>query len=244
MSEAKKGKKLSEDHRQKLSEVRRGSGNSFWGRSHTDESKRKMSEAHRGAKASQETRIRMSEAKKGKKHSEDTRRKIAVANTGKQFSPERRRRISEALRGEKHYMWGKHPKPETIKRMSVARMGAKSAFWRGGISCDRDAWRRGDGKAWLKEIWSRRYCDICGQRVSRSEGTWAAAHHVLGFADRMFRSDTGAGLLLCNGCHKGVHCGTDWYKWMVVDNIHYDEVCGPNRSLFIDGLAAYIGEEL
>jgi hypothetical protein len=93
---AKLGKKLSEEHKQKLKAVRTG-------RKHSEEHKlalrgRVFSESHREAlrnaavrrKQSQETKAKLSELKTGLKASDETKRKMSDAHSGsknKHFSP-------------------------------------------------------------------------------------------------------------------------------------------------------------
>jgi group I intron endonuclease len=50
ISESHKGKTLTDEHKQKISEVTTGDNNPFYGMSHTDESKKKMSDSHKGEK--------------------------------------------------------------------------------------------------------------------------------------------------------------------------------------------------
>ena len=95
------GKKLSEEHRRKLSEANKG-------KKLSEERRRKLSEAKKGKKLSEEHCRKMSEANKGekspnwgKKLSEEHRRKLSEANKGKKLSEERRRKISEAMKGKK-----------------------------------------------------------------------------------------------------------------------------------------------
>ena len=64
------GKTLSEEHRMKISESKKGKALS-------DETRKKMSEAHKNM--SEETRRKISEAHKGKHLSEETRSKISEA---------------------------------------------------------------------------------------------------------------------------------------------------------------------
>ena len=54
MSESLKGRTLSEEHRQKLSESLKGENHPFFGKHHTEESRRKMSESRKGKKQSPE----------------------------------------------------------------------------------------------------------------------------------------------------------------------------------------------
>lgn len=90
MSEAHKGKKLSEEHRNiVIKTLRNTKGISF-----SEEHRRKISEAKKNM--SEETRRKMSEAKKGKPFSEEHRRKIGEGGKGRIFSEESRRKMSEA----------------------------------------------------------------------------------------------------------------------------------------------------
>lgn len=65
ISEANKGKKMSEEARRKISEANKGEKNSFYGKQHTEEVRRRISEALKGKKRgpfSEETKRRMREA--------------------------------------------------------------------------------------------------------------------------------------------------------------------------------------
>ena len=86
LSEARKGKKLSDETRRKMSEARKGEKHYLFGKTHTAETRQKMSEAQKGKKnhlfgktLSDETRRKLSEAQKGKKLSDETRRKLSEA---------------------------------------------------------------------------------------------------------------------------------------------------------------------
>ncbi len=77
MSEAKKGKIFSAEHKLKLSEA-------WKKRIVSDETKNKMSVANKGKKLSKETRLKMSEIKKGKIFSNETKLKMAESQKGNQ----------------------------------------------------------------------------------------------------------------------------------------------------------------
>lgn len=122
-----KGRKLSEEHKQKLSAAKKGKPSNRKGIRHTPETKRKLSEANkRRPPMSQETRDKMSKSRTGRtgpwkdkpippevrqkmyatrkergtsKHTPETKRKLSIAHTGKTLSPEHRLKISENLRG-------------------------------------------------------------------------------------------------------------------------------------------------
>lgn len=111
MSEAQKGKVVSEATRRKISRANSGEKNYWYGKSgffkgkkHTEEAKRKIGEAQRGEKNSQY----------GKHRSEEECRKISEKLTGRTLPDWHRRRISEGQKGRKH-------SEETRRKMSRAQ---------------------------------------------------------------------------------------------------------------------------
>lgn len=110
------GKKLSKEHRKKISMALQGSNNPNYGKKlskrqkdrlarlrlgakHTKETRRKMSIAHTGFKHSEKSKQKMSEAQTGKKMSKEARIKMSKSQKGKTFSEETRRKLSEAKIG-------------------------------------------------------------------------------------------------------------------------------------------------
>ena len=94
-----KGKKLSEDAREKVSMAKKGKP------------------AHnKGKKLSEETKKKISEANKGKILSNETKQKISLASTGRIFSEESRLKKSNSLKG--HIV-----SEETKKKISDANKG-------------------------------------------------------------------------------------------------------------------------
>lgn len=90
MSNAKKGKIFSDDHRLNLSTshkgTRVGTDNHFFGKNHTDETKAKMSESLKGKVRSEEFKQNLSKLYKGVKKkplSEETKRKISESKRRK-----------------------------------------------------------------------------------------------------------------------------------------------------------------
>lgn len=77
-----KGVPASPETRAKLSELRQGENNSFYGKHHTEESKEKNRQAHLGKKASPESRAKMSESHKSENLSPETRAKMSESRTG------------------------------------------------------------------------------------------------------------------------------------------------------------------
>jgi group I intron endonuclease len=73
------GTKKSEEEKIKLSEMRLGDKNPFYGKKHSEETKKMYSESRKGVKKSEEHKKKISEAHIGMKESEETIRKV-VAN--------------------------------------------------------------------------------------------------------------------------------------------------------------------
>lgn len=90
----------------KLPEVRTKMSEAAKGKIVSEETRAKMSASNKGRIFSEETRAKMSEASKGKTHSAETIAKLSTAkkgknnpNYGKQHSEETRMKISECLKG-------------------------------------------------------------------------------------------------------------------------------------------------
>jgi len=105
IGEANKDRKLSEEAKQNLREVKKGNKYAL-GYIHSKEARQKISEARKGKKLSKETKQKLREANKGKKLSEETKRKIGEASKGQIpwnkglkncHSEETRKKISKTL---------------------------------------------------------------------------------------------------------------------------------------------------
>ena len=83
------------------------------GKKASEETKNKMREAKKGKKLSEETKKKMREARKGKQpmlgkhHSEETRRKMREAQKGKHLSEEHKNKVAEANIGMHFFNNGK-----------------------------------------------------------------------------------------------------------------------------------------
>ncbi len=136
------GKKLSEEHRAKISEANKGKKRSEEtrakisaankGRRHTEETRAKISAANKGKnnpnygkKPSEETRAKMSEALKGRKLSEEHRARISESLKGRRHTEEARTKMSKATSGENHPMYGKKLSEEHRAKISEANKGKK-----------------------------------------------------------------------------------------------------------------------
>ena len=119
MSNSKKGKPLSEDHKQKLREA---SKNHYY----SEETRRKISEAKAGRPLTEETKQKISESKIGHITTEEHRRKLS--ESGKRYwnkngktrivSEETKQKLSESKSGELHPMFGKHHSEKTKHKIS------------------------------------------------------------------------------------------------------------------------------
>lgn len=97
ISEAHKGRKLSEEHKKKQSE-------SLKGRKLSEEAKKNMSESQKKRYENPEARKKQSESQKGKKrgpYSEEARKNISEAMKKKYENPEARKKLSDSRKGKK-----------------------------------------------------------------------------------------------------------------------------------------------
>jgi group I intron endonuclease len=77
MSKSLKGRKLTEETRQKLSEIRKGENHPMYGKHPTEEARQKMSESHKGLQAGENNPMY------GKHHSEESKQKMSDSRKGK-----------------------------------------------------------------------------------------------------------------------------------------------------------------
>lgn len=145
LSEARKGKKLSDEHKRNLSKANKGENNPmygvrlygkdnpFYGKHHTDETKRKISEANKGNKTwlgkslSEEHKKKISESRKGiipwnkgltKETDERIQKygeKISKVQKGKKLSEEHKRKLSEVRKGKEFSEEHKKHLSESLK---------------------------------------------------------------------------------------------------------------------------------
>lgn len=116
LSEVNRGKKLSIETRQKISEGQKGRVGGFAGKKHSEESKQRTSDTLKGKVPWNKG---LPGTFTGKKHTEESKQKVSLANKGKQKPPrseEHKRRLSEARRGKGSSMKGK---PWSIARRTA-----------------------------------------------------------------------------------------------------------------------------
>lgn len=118
---ARKGKKLSKEHREAISKGVRGTKRS-------EETRRRMSEAKKRLYADPEERRKQSERMKGHPVSEETREKLKQANLGKRHTEESKRKVGDAFRGTKLSKEHKR-KISDANKQSWARRRRKERQW-------------------------------------------------------------------------------------------------------------------
>ena len=92
---------------QLYAEARKDLSEACKGRKLSEKTRKKMSESHKGRKLSEETRKELSEANKGKHRSEETCRKISELHKGRKLSEETKQKMSVAMQGMNNPMYGK-----------------------------------------------------------------------------------------------------------------------------------------
>jgi len=100
-SQLHRGKIVSEETKQKLSNKAKGRTSPNKGKSMSEEQKQKLSIAHKGKTISQESIDKTIESRKWYTHSEETKKKISESNKGKTavISDETKQKISASLKG-------------------------------------------------------------------------------------------------------------------------------------------------
>ena len=126
ISDALKGRKFSDEHREKI-------GKQSLGRKHTKKAKRKMSLAKKGKKLTPEHIKNRDASRKGYRHSEETKAKLLKLHLGVHRSAEVRQKMS----GANHWNWKGGISSEHIRiRQSVEyKEWRKAVFTRDNYIC-------------------------------------------------------------------------------------------------------------
>ena len=95
------GKKMSDELRKKLSKSHMGNKHHFYGKHFSEEHKKNLSKSHTGKKMSAESKLKMSNARKGKSLSEETRKKLSISHKGLIRSETHCKNLSIAMTGKK-----------------------------------------------------------------------------------------------------------------------------------------------
>ena len=198
----KKGQKMSEETKKKMSLSKMGNKNP----AKRLEVREKLSKSHKGKKHTKETKFKMSLVHYGHKTSEKTKRKIGLANKGKKRTEELKQRISNVVKANPIRFWlGKKRSYEDLIKMSKNRIGKCAGEnhynWKGGITPINQALRNClDYEKWRNLVLERDLytCQDCGEVGGRLE-----ADHIKLFA--LFpelRFEVSNGRTLCTPCHR------------------------------------------
>ena len=169
LSIAQTGRTPSEETRRKLSEsgkLRIGEKSSMFGKHHSLETRRKMSIVAQNM--SEEHKRKLSIA--GQNMSEEHKRKISIALKGKKHSEEHIKNSSEAQKGKKH-------SEETKRKISIAHTGEKSYNWLGGKSFEPYSTSfNGNFKKLIRQR-DNNTCILCNNSQGKLKRT-LSIHHV------------------------------------------------------------------
>jgi len=155
-----------------------------------------------GRIVSEETRRKISSSSKGKKLSDETKQKIRLIHIGRPLSKEHKKKLSDKLTGIKRTY-------STRLKISLAKKGEKSHFWKGGITeknyKDRVSIMNSfEYRLWRKSVFERdNYtCIWCGARSCKGKPITLNADHIKPFSqypELRFAIDNGR--TLCRDCH-------------------------------------------
>jgi len=164
ISEARRGKKMTDEQRKRVSEAHKGL--KYGPR--TEEQKKHNSEKMRGRKLgpqSEETKKKLSEALRGRIFSQETRAKISKALTGVKHTEARKRQNSECHKGLKQ-------SEETRRKRSNANSGPNSKSWKGGTTTAAKKrvktfdWKLIRAKILKRDNFICQICDCGGKRLN------------------------------------------------------------------------------
>ncbi len=183
---------------------------SFKGKHHNDESKKKISEHNArfwfgknrpdvtGRLVGNKFRLGLTSPMRGKKHTPEAKEKMRLARLGKSPSTEQRRKQSLALKGKM---------PKNLKTLDNS--GAKSHWWKGGISTQNELDRKGkEFKLWRVSVFERDdyTCQKCKKRSVAGDRLILHPHHIKNFSDWIeLRFAIDNGITLCEKCHRNFH---------------------------------------
>lgn len=106
ISESRKGITYSEETRKKMSESKKGINNPNYGKPLSESHRKNISKGEKGKVMTEEQRLNISKAHKGKKLSEEHKRKISESEKGRIITDEHREKIRQANLKNRH-LWTK-----------------------------------------------------------------------------------------------------------------------------------------
>jgi predicted HNH restriction endonuclease len=200
----KRGKKLSEEHKQKIGNATKH----LWkigtfDKPHIREAYAKQGRSTKGSKRTEEQRKKMSDAHKGmdvsQLHTPEAREKQRQALIGKKQTPESNKKRSDALKGREFTEEHRQNLSEAGKRRDDLK-GENNRFWRGGVTDDPypEEFTRN-----LKRRIRKRdnyECQCCGLNVYGSR--FGHVHHIDGDKQNCKEENL---VLICITCHNAIH---------------------------------------
>ena len=117
--EGSSGCSVSDETRKKLSNLRKGEKNSFFGKTHTDEVKNFLKQINKGKILTKEHKSNISKSLIGEQH----------PFFGKNHTKESISKISTSMSGENHWLFGKSHPQSTKDKISVSMSGEKNPMF-------------------------------------------------------------------------------------------------------------------
>jgi len=154
MSEAKKGKSLSDDHKRKMSEAHKG-------KKFTKEHRENISKALMGHEVTEETREKHRQANLGKtfSHTEETKKKMSKSKMGHPVSEETRKKLSDYNKKQGSWVVYGHPMDNPELRAKI--QGPNHHNWKGGIGRLPYPYEFTKIKSYIRER-DNFTCQVCG----------------------------------------------------------------------------------
>jgi hypothetical protein len=200
----KRGKKLSEEHKKKISKATKQMWeDGVFDAPHIREAYAKQGRSTKGSKRTREQRRKMSKAHKGLDvshlHTPEAREKHRQALLGKKQTSESNRKRSETLKGREFTEEHRQNLSEAGKKRQDNR-GRNSLWWRGGV---KDNPYPEEFTRYLKRKIRKRdnyECQCCGLDVYGSR--FGHVHHIDGDKQNCREENL---VLVCITCHNAIH---------------------------------------
>lgn len=123
-----------------------GKDSPLYGRTYSKEHRKAISDSLKGHVVSNETKKKIGDANRGLKRSDDVRKAHSKRMKGKRYAlgfqhtEESKETIRRKNSGENGYWYGKNLSEETKRKISEAKSGEKSNFWKGGRIVDKQGY--------------------------------------------------------------------------------------------------------